>query len=72
MSDPVPSTSLAPAPPADIRTLGRALIDTFGRGWSRPNIDQLMAVYAPGAVFVETPFAEPLRGVEAIDRKSVV
>ena len=68
MSDSVPSTSLAPAPPADIRTLGRALIDTFGRGWSRPNIDQLMAVYAPGAMFVETPFAEPLRGVEAIRR----
>jgi len=53
---------------AGIRALGRTLIDTFGQGWSRPNIDQLMTVYATDAVFVETPFAEPLRGLEAIRR----
>jgi ketosteroid isomerase-like protein len=59
-----PPTTLAPA----VQTLGRSLIDTFGQGWSRANVDQLMSVYAPDAVFVETPFAEPLRGTDAIRR----
>jgi ketosteroid isomerase-like protein len=59
-----PPTALAPA----VQTLGRSLIDTFGQGWSRANVDQLMSVYAPDAVFVETPFAEPLRGTDAIRR----
>ena len=66
MAEPEPSPP-APDPPG-IRALGRSLIDTFGQGWSRPNVDQLMSVYASDAVFVETPFAEPLRGVEAIRR----
>jgi hypothetical protein len=52
----------------DIRSLGRLLIDTFGKGWARANIDLLMTVFAPGAVFVETPFSEPLRGTDAIRR----
>jgi SnoaL-like protein len=60
------------SPPAtvqpDIRGLGRRLIDTFGQGWSRPNVDQLISVYASDAVFLETPFAEPLRGSEMIRR----
>lgn len=46
--------------------LGRALIDTLGRGWAKADVDLLMSVFAPGAVFVETPFSEPLRGAEAI------
>ena len=50
------------------RALGRSLIDTLGQGWSRANIYQLMSVYAPGAVFVETPFATPLHGSDAIRR----
>ena len=66
MSEPAPSPSTAVAPA--VQTLGRGLIDTFGQGWSRPNIDQLMSVYAPDAVLVETPFAEPLRGTDAIRR----
>jgi len=44
------------------RALGRQLIDEFGKGWSRAKIDQMMAVFAPDAVFVETPFSEPIRG----------
>jgi hypothetical protein len=66
MAEPEPSLPV-PDPPG-IRALGRSLIDTFGQGWSRPNVDQLMSVYASDAVFVETPFAEPLRGLEAIRR----
>jgi ketosteroid isomerase-like protein len=30
------------------------------------NLDLLMSVYAPGVVFIETPFSEPLRGSEAV------
>jgi ketosteroid isomerase-like protein len=52
----------------DSRALGRGLIDTFGKGWARPDVDVLMSVYAPGAVFVETPFSEALRGTDAIKR----
>ena len=46
--------------------LGRSLIDTFGKGWSRGNIDVLLSVFGPEAVFVETPFSSPLVGTEAI------
>ena len=50
----------------DTRALGRALIDTFGRGWSKAKIDVLMSVFADDAVFIETPFSSPLRGREAV------
>jgi ketosteroid isomerase-like protein len=46
--------------------LGRALIDTFGQGWTRTQVDILLSVFAPDARFIETPFAQPLVGVEAI------
>ena len=48
------------------RELGRSLIDTFGTGWSSCDIGLLMSVYAPEAVFIETPFTSPLRGTDAI------
>ena len=51
-----------------VRGLGRMLVDTFGKGWARGNIDQLMSVFAPGAVFLETPFSQPIQGAEAIRR----
>ena len=50
------------------RALGRSLIDTLGKGWSKGDLDLLMSVYAPEAVFVETPFSEPLRGIDAVRR----
>lgn len=50
----------------DTRVLGRGLIDTFGRGWSKAKIDVLMSVFADDAVFIETPFSSPLRGREAV------
>lgn len=53
---------------ADTRERGRVLIDTFGKGWAKPNIDLLMSVYTSSATFIETPFSEPLRGSEAIRR----
>jgi ketosteroid isomerase-like protein len=48
------------------RALGRSLIDTFGRGWAKANVDLLMSVYTPDVVFIETPFSEPMRGLEAV------
>ncbi|MBA2457507.1 MAG: nuclear transport factor 2 family protein [Gemmatimonadales bacterium] len=55
-------------PATDTRALGRSLIDAFGKGWSRASIDQLMSVFAPDAVYVETPFSEPQRGEAAVRR----
>jgi ketosteroid isomerase-like protein len=52
----------------DTRALGRSLIDTFGKGWSKENIDLVMSVYSPDAVFIETPFTQPLRGQDEVRR----
>ena len=49
-----------------IRQLGRSLIDTFGQGWEGSNLDLLMSVYTPDAIFVETPFSEPLKGTDLV------
>jgi ketosteroid isomerase-like protein len=52
----------------DTRELGRSLVDTFGEGWSRGNVDQLMSVFRDDVVFSETPFSDPLSGSEAVRR----
>jgi ketosteroid isomerase-like protein len=52
----------------ETRELGRSLIEVFGEGWSRGNVDLLMSVFADDPVFVETPFSEPLHGPEAVRR----
>src|SRR5437667_324905 len=61
-----PKLPLVPA--GDTGELGRVLIDTFGKGWAKADVDLLASVCAPNAVFVETPFSEPIRGAEAIRR----
>jgi ketosteroid isomerase-like protein len=48
------------------RALGRRLVDTFGTGWSNGDVDRLMSIFAPQAVFLETPFSSPLNGLESI------
>jgi ketosteroid isomerase-like protein len=48
------------------RLLGRSLIDTFGQGWERSNLDLLMSVFTPDVVFIETPFTEPLKGLDLV------
>ena len=50
----------------DTHALGRSLIDTFGQGWARGNVELLMSVFSADATFVETPFSAPLQGAEAI------
>ena len=66
-TDELPPTA-APEQAQDTRELGRTLIDTFGKGWSKPNVDLLMSVFASNAVFIETPFSDPIRGTDAIRR----
>lgn len=44
----------------------RQLIDTFGNGWEKGDVDALAAVFTPDALFIETPFSEALTGVAAI------
>jgi ketosteroid isomerase-like protein len=48
------------------RALGRRLVDTFGAGWSGGDVELLMSIFAPEAVFQETPFSSPVNGLEAI------
>ena len=48
------------------RALGRVLMDEFGRGWSKGKVDVQVGVFALDAVFIETPFSEPLRGIDAV------
>lgn len=52
----------------DGRDLGRSLIDTFGKGWARGNVELLMSVFVPDAVYHETPFSDPCRGTAEIRR----
>jgi ketosteroid isomerase-like protein len=60
--------TVAPEQAHDTRELGRSLIDTFGKGWAKANVDQLASVFARDAVFLETPFSEPIQGEDAIRR----
>jgi ketosteroid isomerase-like protein len=48
------------------RALGRVLMDEFGRGWSKGKVEVLLSVFTLDAVFIETPFSEPLRGIDAV------
>ena len=34
----------------------RVLIDTFGKGWERGDVDAICSVFTEDAVFLETPF----------------
>lgn len=50
----------------ETRALGRDLIDAFGKGWERGKVDDLMAVFSEGAVFLDDPFSEKVSGKSAI------
>ena len=43
-------------------------MDTFAGAWSKGSIDRIISVFTTEAVFIETPFAEPLTGITAIRR----
>ena len=42
------------------------LLDTFARGWSRAQTDVLVSVFDEEAVFLETPFSNPIQGIAGI------
>jgi ketosteroid isomerase-like protein len=50
----------------DTATLGRQLIDTFGKGWEKLRVDVLASIFTEDAVFIETPFSPPVQGLAAI------
>ncbi|MGH7703882.1 MAG: nuclear transport factor 2 family protein [Gemmatimonadales bacterium] len=52
--------------PNDVRSLGRSLVDKFGKGWTGGNLDLMMSVFSPNPVFIETPFSAPLVGQEGV------
>ena len=58
----------SPAEPAELKTLARDLVDTFAAAWSKSQLDRILSVFTPDAVFQETPFAERLAGTDAIRR----
>ena len=44
----------------------RDLVDTFGRGWEKGDVDTICSVFTDDAVFLETPFSREDRGSAAI------
>lgn len=50
----------------DTRALGRSLIDAFGKAWEKARVDAMVEVFAPDAVFLDSPFAAPITGTEGI------
>src|SRR5256885_16210649 len=44
----------------------RQLLETVGRGWEVGVVDTIVSVFAPDAVFLETPFSERSVGGDAI------
>lgn len=50
------------------RLVGRELMDTLAKGWSKGNLDLILSVFTEDAVFIETPFASPIQGRGALRR----
>lgn len=44
----------------------RALVEAFGRGWAHGDVEAIVAVFAPDAVFLDDPFGAKLMGHAAI------
>src|SRR6266704_1258936 len=44
----------------------RQLLEQFGTGWERGDVDAIAAVFAPDAVFLGSPFGERTAGIDAI------
>ena len=44
----------------------RQLLETFGQGWGAGDVEAILSVFSPDAVFLETPFSEQSVGSDAI------
>lgn len=53
---------------SNTRDLGRKLMNEFEAGWSKGDVNRIMALFVDEAVFLETPYSEPMRGAAAIRR----
>jgi uncharacterized protein (TIGR02246 family) len=49
-----------------MRDAYRQLVDTFGRGWERGDVEAIASVFTPDAVFLDHPFGEKSVGIDAI------
>jgi ketosteroid isomerase-like protein len=50
----------------NMRTVGREIAGAFAAAWSRGKPDAMVALFADGATLIETPFAAPVSGLDAI------
>ena len=46
----------------ETRALGRELMDAFGAAWERGKPDDLIAIFADDATFLDDPFGQPTKG----------
>ncbi|HUL02465.1 MAG TPA: nuclear transport factor 2 family protein [Gemmatimonadales bacterium] len=44
----------------------RELVDAFGAGWERGDVEAIASIFTPDANFLETPFSEKAAGIGAI------
>lgn len=44
----------------------RPLLEAFGRAWEQGDVEALVAVFTPDALFLESPFGTPAKGAAAI------
>ena len=44
----------------------RELVDTFGAAWERGDVEGIISLFTPDAVFLETPFSDRAVGITAI------
>jgi uncharacterized protein (TIGR02246 family) len=44
----------------------RELVDTFGAAWERGDVEAIISLFTPDAVFLETPFSDTATGIAAI------
>jgi hypothetical protein len=44
------------------------LLERFARGWGKGRVEEMVSIFHPMAIFLETPFSEPIQGVDAIRR----
>src|SRR5206468_1236786 len=63
---PRPRPMTSPQPTSITRDQARELVDSFARGWSKAQVDTILSTFTSDAVFIETPFADPLQGSESI------
>ncbi|MBA2291149.1 MAG: nuclear transport factor 2 family protein [Gemmatimonadales bacterium] len=52
--------------PESMRAVAREIADSFAAAWSRGKPDLMVALFAEGATLIETPFAAPVSGLDAI------